>query len=80
MSTVCLKLQDQPLTFYGIYYLVLLASSEQGHALDRFSAACNHAGMKHTLKRKRPKYYVATNPRQCVIGAELKISTGVQNP
>jgi len=38
--------------------LVLLASSEQGvqHVLDRFSAACNQAGMKISAKKRDVMY------------------------
>jgi len=46
--------------------LVLLASSEQclQHALDRFAAACDQAGMK--ISTKKTRYYVSTETQGSV--------------
>jgi len=48
--------------------LALLASSQQclQHALDRFSAACDRAGMKINTK-KSEVLCLSTNPRQCMM-------------
>jgi len=48
--------------------LVLLASCQQvyQHALDRFSAACDRAGMKISTKNTEV-LCLSTNPRQCVL-------------
>jgi len=49
------------------YDLVLLAPSEQGlqHALDRFSAACDHAGMKISNKNTEV-LRLSRNPSRCM--------------
>jgi len=48
------------------YYLVLLATSEQRlqHALDRFSAGYDHAGMKISTE-KTDALFLTKNTRQC---------------
>jgi len=48
--------------------LVLLASSQQclQHALDRFSAACDRAGMKINTKYTEV-LCLSTKPRQCML-------------
>ena len=60
------ELQDQRLLFADD--LVLLASSQQSlqHALDRFSAACDRAGMKINTKNTGI-LCLSTNPRQCTL-------------
>ena len=47
-------------------HLVLLAPSQQGlqHALDRFSPACDRAGMKISAKNTEASC-LSRNPRQC---------------
>jgi len=59
---------------------VLLASSEQGiqHELGRFSAACDQAGMKISMK-KTELLCLSTNSRQYalqVIGNALQFAAG----
>jgi len=46
----------------------MLASSEQDlqHSLDRFSAACDRAGMKISTKNTEV-FYLSRNPRQCTL-------------
>jgi len=60
------KLQNRPFTF--VDDLVLLASSEQGlqHALDRFSAACDKAGMKISTE-KASMLCLSRNPTQFML-------------
>jgi len=53
---------------YTLAQRVLLASLEQGlqHALDRFSAACNQAGMK--IKTEKTEILcLSKNPGQCTL-------------
>jgi len=52
--------------------LVLLASSQHSlqHVLDRFSAACDRAGMKISTKITEVLCF-STNPRQCMLRAAI---------
>ena len=68
--------------------LVLLASAQQGlqHALNRFSAVCDRAGMKISTKKtgilslKKPKAVYTASERQCnVAGGEDEVSWGGMN-
>ena len=54
--------------------LVLLASSQQGlhHALNRFSAVCDQAGMKISTKNTEV-LCLSANPRQCTLDVSRNI-------
>jgi len=60
------KLRDQPFAFTN--NLVLLASFEQGlqHALDRFAAARDQAGMK-IITKEIEVLCLSRNPSQCTL-------------
>jgi len=74
------ELQDQPLIFWDD--LVLIASSQQSlqHALDRFSAACDRAGMKINtentevlcLSSTQGSVAYAASERQYTAGGEVQ--------
>ena len=71
----CWKLKDQTFAFADDY--VLLASSERDlqHALDRFSPACDKAGMTISTKLTRVICFFR-NPNQCAL--QVSTSTAQQ--
>jgi len=58
----------------------LLTSKELGrqHALNRFAAACDQAGMN--IRTKRLRFYVSRNPRQSMMQASGNTLLWIQVP